>query len=64
MNKDYAEKEMHYRLAEYTIFQMVSQGVLSDEEFEELRDRLIDIYHPTIGELERGMSCEIRKSLK
>ena len=64
MEKHDAENEIHYRLAEYTFLQMAVSNILTEEEYELLRDKLIDTYHPIIGELERGMSCQRRKSLK
>ena len=58
------ETEIDYRLAEHIFFQMWKNGLITDAQYEEMRDELLDELKPVIGELERGMSCQIRKSLK
>ena len=64
MNSEKYEADIKYRLAEIIAFSLATEGLITPEEYELLRDALIDEYKPIIGELERGMACKIRKSLK
>ena len=57
------KNDVKYRVAEYALFRLTEEGILFPEQYEELRDELIDIYNPIIGELERGMKWQIRESL-
>ena len=56
--------EIKYRIGEFVFIEMLRSGKLSRREFRKLRDRLINLYHPVIGELERGQPCEERLNLK
>ena len=60
----YEESELCFRLGEFIFIQMVREGKITGEQFEKLRDQLIDIYNPVIGELERGLPCKMRLNLK
>ena len=62
MEKDIAE--MKYRIGELIFYLYAEKGIITPPEYEELRNKLIDTYRPVVGELERNMSWEIRKSLK
>lgn len=57
-------QEMKYRIGELIFYLYAEEGIITPSEYEELRNKLIDAYHPVIGELERNMPWEIRKSLK
>lgn len=56
--------EMKYRIGELIFYLYAEKGIITPAEYEEMRNKLIDTYHPVVGELERNMSWEIRKSLK
>ena len=56
--------EMKYRIGELLFYLYAEEGIITPSEYEELRNKLIDAYHPVVGELERNMPWEIRKSLK
>ena len=58
------ETEIDYRLAEHIFFLMWENGLITDAQYEKMRDDLLNELKPIIGELERGVSCQIRKSLK
>lgn len=58
------ETEIDYRIAEHIFFLMWENGLITEKQYMKMRDDLIDELKPVIGELERGMSCQIRKSLK
>ena len=58
MKTEYAIPEMKYRLGKYIFLQLVQEGILTQDQYEELRDNLIDVYKPVIGELDRGCSDE------
>ena len=58
MKTEYAIPEMKYRSGKYIFLQLVQEGVLTQAQYEELRDNLIDVYKPVIGELDRGCSDE------
>ena len=60
----YEESELCFRIGEFIFIQMMREGKITGEQFEELRDQLIDIYNPVIGELERGLPCKMRLNLK
>ena len=55
---------MDYRIGESILLHMTLRGLLTEKEYEKLRDELLDIYQPVMGELERGLLCQRRKSLK
>ena len=57
-------EDVKYRIAEYALFRLTEEGVITSEQYESLRDELINTYSPIIGELERGMKWQTRKSLK
>ena len=56
MKSEFAIPEMKYRLAKYLLRQMVREGILDRTQYVVLRDRLLDVYKPVIGELERGVT--------
>ena len=56
--------EIKYRIGELLFYLYAEEGIITPSEYEELRNKLIDAYHPVVGELERNMPWEIRKSLK
>ena len=64
MTTENYEAEIKYRIGEFIFIEMLRKRQLSRRDFRKLRDRLIDLYHPVIGELERGQPCEERMSLK
>ncbi len=64
MNKETAGREIDYRISESILLHMALGGLLTEKEYEKLRDELLDIYQPVVGELERGLLCQRRKSLK
>ena len=59
-----SSSEMKYRIGELLFYLYAEQGMITATEYETLRNWLLDTYKPVIGELERNMSWEIRKSLK
>lgn len=56
--------EIDYRIGECIFYHIASNGIISSDEYEMLRDKLIYIYMPVISKLERGLQWEKRKSLK
>ena len=64
LTKEQGTKEMDYRLAETIFLQMTTAGMMSIEEYEVLRDRLIDELDPVIGAVERGIPYAFRINLK
>ena len=64
MTTENYEAEIKYRIGEFIFIEMLRKKELSQRDFRNLRDRLIDLYHPVIGELERGQPCDERLSLK
>ena len=64
MNTESGRKEIHYRIAESIFFHMVEDGFLMPEQYEMLRDRLLDTFQPPISELERGFPYDWRTNLK
>ena len=64
MTTENYEAEIKYRIGEFIFIEMLRKGKISRKDFRKLRDRLIDLYHPVIGELERGQPCDERLSLK
>ena len=64
MTIENSEAEIKYRIGEFIFIEMLRNGNLSRRDFRKLRDRLIDLYHPVIGKLERGQPCAERLSLK
>ena len=55
MERKEAEAETRFRLANFIMLNLYKQGVITREQYLEIRDRLIDEYNPIIGELERGL---------
>lgn len=47
-------RDVKYRLGKLILLNFYDLEMLTEEEFKTLRDKLIDEYHPVIGELERG----------
>ena len=47
-------QDVKYRLAKLVLLNFYDLEMLTEEQFKEVRDKLIDKYQPTIGELERG----------
>ena len=64
MNEETARREMDYRIGENILLHMTLNGLLTEKEYEKLRNELLDICQPIVGELERGLLCQRRKSLK
>ena len=54
MKTEYAIPEMKYRLGKYIFLQLVQEGILTQEQYEKLRNNLLDVYRPVIGELDSG----------
>ena len=57
MEKAQAEKEIDYRIAMSIVKSLVKQGILTYDEMNEIRNRLIDEIQPFIGRLERDLRC-------
>ena len=55
MKRKDAEAETRYRLSNFIMLNLYKQGVITREQYLEIRDRLIDEYKPIIGGLERGL---------
>ena len=55
MERKEAEAETRFRLSNFIMLNLYKQGVITREQYLEIRDRLIDEYKPVIGELERGL---------
>ncbi len=64
MDDKYCFKETNYRFSECVFYHMALKKIITLDEYEKLRDRLLDIYTPPVSELERGLSWKTRKSLK
>lgn len=47
-------RDVKYRLGKLVLLNFYDLEMLTEEQFKELRDKLIEKYQPTIGELERG----------
>lgn len=62
MEKEDALKEIKYELGKFIFKLLETEGILSHEQFLNLRDALIDRYTPIIGELERGSDYEYPKN--
>lgn len=56
MKSEFAIPELKYRLGKYLFQQLLREGVLDQAQYDALRDRLLDVYKPVIGEPERGAS--------
>jgi len=57
MEKAQTEKEIDYRIAMSIVKSLVKQGILTYDEMNEIRNRLIDEIQPFIGRLERDLRC-------
>ena len=55
MKRKDAEAETRYRLGNFIMLNLYKRGVITREQYLEIRDKLIDEYQPVIGELERGL---------
>ena len=55
MTRTQAEAETRYRLSNFIMLNLYKRGIISREQYIEIRDKLIDEYKPIIGELERGL---------
>ena len=55
MKRKDAEAETRYRLSNFIMLNLYKQGVITREQYLEIRDRLIYEYKPIIGGLERGL---------
>lgn len=64
MDDKYYVNETDFRFAECAFYHMTEDKIITFDEYEKLRDRLLDIYTPPVSELERGLSWKTRKSLK
>lgn len=58
MKTEFAIQELKYRLGKYLFQQLLREGILDQTQYNALRDRLLDVYKPVIGELERGATSE------
>ena len=52
MEKKQAEKEMDYRIGKIVLATMLSEGLLSNEEYDAARENLMNKLKPLIGSLE------------
>lgn len=52
MEKKQAEKEMDYRIGKIVLATMLSEGLLSNEEYDSAREYLMNKLKPLIGSLE------------
>ncbi|MEE0761883.1 MAG: SHOCT domain-containing protein [Acutalibacteraceae bacterium] len=64
MDDKYYANETDFRFTECVFYHMAEDKIITFDEYEKLRDRLLDIYTPPVSELERGLSWNTRKSLK
>ena len=55
MERKEAEAETRFRLGNFIMLNLYKRGVITREQYLEIRDRLIDEYNPINGELERGL---------
>ena len=46
--------DVKYRLGKPILLNFLDLGLISEDEFRMMRDKLIEEYKPVIGELERG----------
>jgi len=46
--------DVKYRLGKIILLNFLDLGLITEEEFKIMRDKLIEEYKPIIGELERG----------
>jgi len=46
--------DVKYRLGKLILLNFLDLGLISEDEFRMMRDKLIEEYKPVIGELERG----------
>ena len=53
MERKEAEAETRFRLGNFIMLNLYKQGVITREQYLEIRDRLIDENKPIIGELEK-----------
>lgn len=52
MEKKQAEKELDYRIGKIVLATMLSEGLLSNEEYDSAREHLMNKLKPLIGSLE------------
>ena len=64
MYNKYCANETDFRFAECVFYHTAEDKIITFDEYEKLRDRLLDIYTSPVSELERGLSWKTRKSLK
>lgn len=55
LNKQETKTEMMMELARLVFLNLLADGVITEDEYLKLRDKLIDELHPIVGELERGL---------
>ena len=55
LNTQETKTETTMELARLVMLQLLSDGVITGDEYFKLRDKLIDEVHPIVGELERGL---------
>ncbi len=58
MEKKYADNEINYRLLNFLLLNMKDAKLLTDDEVESIRKKLVKKYKPLIGQLDRGGVCE------
>lgn len=52
MNKEQFERESHYQVSMSIARQMLKEDLISEEEYNQIREMMIDKYNPIIGNLE------------
>lgn len=54
--------ETKYRLVRCILVQLEKDEIITPGELETIRDSLIELYHPPIGSLEKGLHYDREKS--
>lgn len=62
MTKEQAANEMDYQLSLLSLNRMKESNCLSDEEFQQAKEKLRDFYHPVIGSLLCESTCNVPPS--
>jgi len=55
MNQNQTKTEVQYELCKLILLNLMADGVISQQEYFLLRDKLIEELQPIVGELERGL---------
>ncbi len=56
MTNDQFERERRYRVAISVAVAMLKQGLISEDEYQIIKERMIEKYKPLFGGLVRGLS--------